>query len=83
MCNSFTAISEYTRYVDDVNFITRNLSLSLYGSTTLCWTLAVFFSFLILYTVGRTPWIGDQPVARPLPTYRTTQTETSMPRVGF
>jgi hypothetical protein len=46
------------------------------------------FSFLILYTVGRTPWRGDQPVARPLPTHRTTQTQdkrtqTSMPRVGF
>jgi hypothetical protein len=43
-----------------------------------------FFSFLIFYTVGRTPWMGDQPVARPLPTHRTTQTQnkrtqTSMP----
>jgi hypothetical protein len=39
-------------------------------------------------TVSRTPWTGDQPVARPLPTYRTIQTQnkrkqTSMPRVGF
>jgi hypothetical protein len=34
-----------------------------------------FFSFLILYTVGRTPWTGDRPVARPLPTHRTTQTQ--------
>jgi hypothetical protein len=34
-----------------------------------------YFSFVILYTVGRTPWTGDQPVARPLPTRRTTQTE--------
>jgi hypothetical protein len=24
----------------------------LYGSTALCWTLAAFFSFLILYRVG-------------------------------
>jgi hypothetical protein len=44
--------------------------------------------FLNLYTVGRTPWTGDQPVARPLPTRRTTQTQnkrtqTSMPWVGF
>jgi hypothetical protein len=43
---------------------------------------------LILYTVGRTPWKGDQPVARPLPTQRTTQTENkhthiSMLREGF
>jgi hypothetical protein len=47
-----------------------------------------FFIFLILYTVGRTPWTGDQPVARPLPTHRTTQTQNkrtqlSMRQVGF
>jgi hypothetical protein len=46
------------------------------------------FSCLILYTVGTTPWTGDQPVARPLPTHRTTQTQnkrtqTSMPWDGF
>jgi hypothetical protein len=41
-----------------------------------------FSSFLILYTVGRTLWTGDQPVARPLPTHRI-NTQTSMPRVGF
>jgi hypothetical protein len=50
--------------------------------------LGRFFSFLIFYTVGRTPWTGDQPVARPLPAHRTTQTQnkrtqTSMHRVGF
>jgi hypothetical protein len=49
-------------------------SYSLYGSTGL-WTLADFFSFLILYTVGRAHWTGDQPVARPLPTHRATQTQ--------
>jgi hypothetical protein len=27
-----------------------------------------FFSFLIIYTVGRTPWTGDEPVPRHLPT---------------
>jgi hypothetical protein len=37
--------------------------------------LGRFFSFLILYAVGRTPWTGDQPIARPLPTHRTTQTQ--------
>jgi hypothetical protein len=50
--------------------------------------LGCFFSFLILYTVGRAPWTEDQPVARLLPTQRTTQTqnertETFMPQVGF
>jgi hypothetical protein len=47
-----------------------------------------FFSFLILYTVGRTPWTGQQAVTRPLSTHRTTQTQnkrtqTSMPWLGF
>jgi hypothetical protein len=47
-----------------------------------------FFSSLILYTVCTTPWTGDQPVARPLPTHRTTQTQnkrtqTFMSWVGF
>jgi hypothetical protein len=42
----------------------------------------------MLYTVGRTHWTGDQPVARPLPTHRKTQTQNhrtqrSIPRVGF
>jgi hypothetical protein len=46
------------------------------------------FQFLNLHTVSRTPWTGDQSVARPLPAHRTTQTQnkrtqTSMPRVGF
>jgi hypothetical protein len=46
------------------------------------------FSFSILYIVGRTPWTGDQSVARPLPTHGTIQTEnkrtqTSMLLVGF
>jgi hypothetical protein len=50
--------------------------------------LGRFFSFLIFYTICRTLWTEDQPVARPLPTHRTTQTQnkrtqTSIPRVGF
>jgi hypothetical protein len=49
--------------------------------------LGHFFSFLIFYTVGRTPWTADQPVTRPLPAHRTAQTQnkrtqTSMPQVG-
>jgi hypothetical protein len=37
--------------------------------------LGRFFSFLIVYAVGRTAWTGDQPVAKTLPTPRTTQTQ--------
>jgi hypothetical protein len=50
--------------------------------------LGRFFSFLIFYKVGRTPWMGCDPIARPLPTHRTTQIQnkrrqTCMPWVGF
>jgi hypothetical protein len=46
------------------------------GSIALLLGLCRFlFSFLILYTSGKTPWTVDQPVARPLPTHRKTQTE--------
>jgi hypothetical protein len=66
----------------------RTIYLYLWLYIPFCWTLAFFFSFLILYTVGMTPWSRDQPVARPLPTHRRTQTQnkrtqTSMPWVGF
>jgi hypothetical protein len=52
------------------------------------WDLGHFFSFLILYTIFRAPWIGYQSVTRPLPTHRPTQTQnnctqTPMPRVWF
>jgi hypothetical protein len=46
------------------------------------------FSLLILYTVGRTPWMGNQSVTRPLSTYKETQAQIKhkqifMSRVGF
>jgi hypothetical protein len=65
-----------------------SVCLSVYGSTALV-DLGRILTFLIyVYTVGRTPWTGDQPVARPLPTHRTTQTQnkhtqTAMPLMGF
>jgi hypothetical protein len=64
------------------------ICLSIYGSTVFLLGIGRFFSFLIPYTVGKTPWTSDQPVARPLPTHRTTPTEnkhtqTSVPCVGL
>jgi hypothetical protein len=49
---------------------------------------SVSLQFLNLYTVGRTPWTEDQPVARSLPTHRRTETQNkltqiSMSRMGF
>jgi hypothetical protein len=37
---------------------------------------SLFFS-LDLYTIGRTLWTSDRPVARPLPKHRTTQTQNN------
>jgi hypothetical protein len=50
------------------------------------WFLLQFHS--LLYTDGRTPWTGDQPVTMPVLTHRTTQTQnkrthTAMPWEGF
>jgi hypothetical protein len=44
----------------------------------------LLFKFLNLYTVGRTPWMGDQPIARPILIHRThnKRTQTFMPQVG-
>jgi hypothetical protein len=43
-------------------------------STDLRWALVSSSVSLILsYTDGTSPWTGDQPVASPLPTHRTTQ----------
>jgi hypothetical protein len=47
------------------------------------------FQFLhIFYTVGKTSWTGDQPVARPFPAHRTARTQnkriqTTMRQVRF
>jgi hypothetical protein len=45
------------------------------------WRLLQFRN--LFYTDDRTPWTSDQPIARPLPTRRTTDTPTSMPWLGF
>jgi hypothetical protein len=47
----------------------------------LCWALASPSVSLSFYTDDRTPWTGDQPVARPLPTQRTIQTHDPSVRV--
>jgi hypothetical protein len=35
----------------------------------------LYFSFIIIFTDGRTPWTSDQLVARPLPKHRTAQAQ--------
>jgi hypothetical protein len=53
-----------------------------------CWALAASSVSSSFYTVGRTPCTRDQPVARPIPTRKTAQTQikrtqASMPREGL
>jgi hypothetical protein len=58
-----------------MGYLTLSIYLSIYDSTVFLLELGRFLSFLILYTVGKTFWTGDQPVARPLPIHRTAQTQ--------
>jgi hypothetical protein len=69
-------VRSYTKVpaVISIHFI-RDLTFSIYGSTVLLLYFGCLFSVLILYTVGRSPRTGDQPVSRPLHTHRTTQTQ--------
>jgi hypothetical protein len=59
------------------------------GSTAPVGPGLFFFQFHDHFTDNRTPWASDQLVVRPLPKYRTTQTQnkhihqTSLPSVGF
>jgi hypothetical protein len=57
ICDNITMHSNYFRKY--IYIIITSLAL-----------LGRFFIFLILYTVDRTPWTGDQPFARSLPTHR-------------
>jgi hypothetical protein len=63
------------KWKNNLERIERNLFI--YGSTDLCWAFAAFFSFLIFYTVGRIPWMGDDPVASRYLTQDSTNTEST------
>jgi hypothetical protein len=67
-------IGRMKKAVPKLTYLSMDLQLS--------WTLAAFIQFLNLYRVGRTPWMGDQPVAKPLHT-QNKRTQTSIPQVGF
>jgi hypothetical protein len=45
--------------------------------------LGHFLLFWILFTVDRTPWMGDKSFTRPLPTLRTTQTQNKHTNISF
>jgi hypothetical protein len=80
---STISISSVPHYGSGCSLSTDSFYLCLYSP---CGPWPLFF--LNLYTVGKTPWMRDQPVAWPLSTHRTTQTQnnrtqTSMPLVEF
>jgi hypothetical protein len=52
-----------------------SIYLWLCGPFFFFYEIGFLFSFLILYAVGKTPWRGDQTVAKPLRTYRTTRAQ--------
>jgi hypothetical protein len=69
----FICLSAYLpTYLSTYLSICLSIYLSISDSAVLLLDLGCIFSFLILYTVGRIHWTGDQPVTRPLPTHRTT-----------
>jgi hypothetical protein len=51
-----------------------------YSSYTVLIRCRGFHFSLDLYTIGRTPWTNDQPVARPPPKYTTAQTQNKSAR---
>jgi hypothetical protein len=75
--------------VDMGHVISSLLLVDEHNITSLLWLYSPcgawpLFQFPNLYTVARTPRRSDQPVARPLPTHKTAQTQnkrikTSMP----
>jgi hypothetical protein len=85
---SITAVGGYPhlsrRIAAEISMIT-SAWCSLYMALQLFVGPWPLFQFLNFYTVDRTPWTGDQPVARPLPIHRTAQTQNkrTQPQVGF
>jgi hypothetical protein len=76
--NTFIDCTMYhDRHLQNHYLITihRCLILSVYLLYRPLLDIGHFFSFLILYTVGRTPWTTDQAVTRPLSAQRTAQTQ--------
>jgi hypothetical protein len=56
-------------------YLSIYLSIRIYCSIVFLLHPGRFFSFLILYTGGRISCTRDQPIPRPLPTHKATQTQ--------
>jgi hypothetical protein len=77
-----TRVKSCSAYCSQVkNYVFHSFIQSFSHSMTLqsfVWPWPLFQFPNNFHTVGRTPWTSDQPVARPLPTHRTTQTENKL-----
>jgi hypothetical protein len=71
---SYLYISSGTDFnrIEDLHFLMFFIPISLIPYS---YVVEVFHFSLDLYTIDKTPWTGDQPVAKPLPKCRTTQTQ--------
>jgi hypothetical protein len=81
-------VQVFEKYMQhQAGYIIYNTYMAIYLYTPLV-DVGCFFSFLIHTQLVGLLGMRYQPLARPLPTHRTTQTQnkraqTSMPRVGF
>jgi hypothetical protein len=65
---SASIVLSYEHYIFYISRCTHLLNHSFINGSTALFGPWPHFQFRNLsYTVGRTPWTGDQPVARPLP----------------
>jgi hypothetical protein len=64
--------SNYSTYYWDIHIL---LIITICGRCSPWWPWPLFYSFLIIQPVGRTPWAGDQPTARLPPTQDNTHTQ--------
>jgi hypothetical protein len=69
--------SENNQLGDNFSYVRESCQQFFFFSLALqsSWALASDFQFRDTFTDGRIPWRSDQPLARPLPEHRTTQTQ--------
>jgi hypothetical protein len=66
-----TSVENLVRFIFLLNLILRSSTFFIYSSYTVFLRCRGFSFFFGPYTIGRTPWTSDRPVARPLHKYKT------------
>jgi hypothetical protein len=74
-CFILNKFYSFCKYFENKNLLFY-LHIFLYPFFLYCiLTVSKLSFFFDLYTIGRSPWMSDQPITKPLPKYRTTQTQ--------